>query len=136
MHLLLSRDYPGNVRELENFIERGVVFCNSRTLSVKDLQLDSDGDSFYQPVEEDLGRLSFKDAKDRMINRFHSQYIMALLRESGGNISKAADMAGIQRQYLHRLMKEAGSRRSRSRRNPACPEPQLSRASSRHPLTR
>jgi DNA-binding NtrC family response regulator len=33
---------------------------------------------------------------------------MALLRESGGNISRAADMAGIQRQYLHRLMKEAG----------------------------
>jgi DNA-binding NtrC family response regulator len=30
------------------------------------------------------------------------------LRESGGNISRAAEMAGIQRQYLHRLMKEAG----------------------------
>ena len=43
-----------------------------------------------------------------MIDRFHQRYIMSLLRESGGNISKAADMAGIQRQYLHRLMKEAG----------------------------
>jgi DNA-binding NtrC family response regulator len=108
MHLLLSRDYPGNVRELENLLERGVIFCNSRTLGVKELQLDGEGGSFYAPVEEDLGRLSFKEAKDRMIDRFHSQYIMALLRESGGNISKAADMAGIQRQYLHRLMKEAG----------------------------
>jgi DNA-binding NtrC family response regulator len=108
MHLLLSKDYPGNVRELENLIERGIVFCNSRTLAAKDLQLDCDAATFYPSVEEDLGRLSFKDAKDRMISRFHSQYIMALLRESGGNISKAAEMAGIQRQYLHRLMKEAG----------------------------
>ncbi|MBN1104428.1 MAG: sigma-54-dependent Fis family transcriptional regulator [Deltaproteobacteria bacterium] len=108
MQLLMSRDYPGNVRELENIIERGVIFCNSGTLTVKDLQLDSDSESFYPDLREDLGRLSFKDAKDRMINRFHTQYIMSLLRESGGNISKAADMAGIQRQYLHRLMKEAG----------------------------
>jgi len=55
-----------------------------------------------------MGCLSFKEAKDRMINIFHNQYITSLLRESGGNISKAAEMAGIQRQYLHRLMKEAG----------------------------
>ncbi|MEW6668465.1 MAG: sigma-54 dependent transcriptional regulator [Thermodesulfobacteriota bacterium] len=108
MHLLLSMDYPGNVRELENILERGVVFCNSRALGVKELQLDTEGESFYPPVEENLGRLSFKDAKDRMISRFHTQYIMALLRESGGNISRAAEMAGIQRQYLHRLMKDAG----------------------------
>jgi DNA-binding NtrC family response regulator len=108
MHLLMSRDYPGNVRELENIIERGIIFCNSDTLTVKDLQLDSDAESFYPDLGEELGRLSFKDAKDRMINRFHTQYIMSLLRESGGNISKAAEMAGIQRQYLHRLMKEAG----------------------------
>jgi len=108
MHLLLSRDYPGNVRELENIMERGVIFCTSNTLSVKDLQLQNDMESFYPDMVEDLGRLSFKDAKDRMIAQFHNQYIMALLRESGGNISKAAEMAGIQRQYLHRLMKEAG----------------------------
>jgi DNA-binding NtrC family response regulator len=43
-----------------------------------------------------------------MIDLFHNQYIMALLRESGGNISRAAEIAGIQRQYLHRLMKEVG----------------------------
>ncbi|MCJ7593189.1 MAG: sigma-54 dependent transcriptional regulator, partial [Desulfobacterales bacterium] len=108
MQVLLSREYPGNVRELENFIERGVIFATSKTLTPKDLHLDGDEASFYQAAGEDMARLSFKDAKDRVIERFHSQYIMALLRESGGNISKAAETAGIQRQYLHRLMKEAG----------------------------
>lgn len=108
MHILLSREYPGNVRELENIIERGVIFCNSNTLAVKDLQLDSENPAFYPEADAEMGKLSFKEAKDRMIDRFHSIYIMSLLRESGGNISKAAELAGIQRQYLHRLMKEAG----------------------------
>jgi DNA-binding NtrC family response regulator len=108
MQALLSRDYPGNVRELENTIERGVIFCTSNTLALKDLQLDTEGQSLYPHLGEDVARLSFKEAKDKMISLFHNQYIMALLRESGGNISKAAETAGIQRQYLHRLMKEAG----------------------------
>jgi DNA-binding NtrC family response regulator len=55
-----------------------------------------------------MHRLSFREAKNRMISMFHEQYIRSLLGESGGNISRAAQMAGIQRQYLHRLMKEAG----------------------------
>jgi DNA-binding NtrC family response regulator len=108
MQVLVSGEYPGNVRELENIIERGVIFCASKTLTLKDLQLDTEEDIFYPQLTEDMGRLSFKEAKEKMIDRFHNQYIMALLRESGGNISRAADMAGIQRQYLHRLMKEAG----------------------------
>jgi len=53
-------------------------------------------------------RLSFKEAKDKVISLFHAQYIRLLLRESNGNISRAAEQAGIQRQYLHRLMKESG----------------------------
>jgi DNA-binding NtrC family response regulator len=108
MQALVSREYPGNVRELENLIERGVIFCNSKTLVLKDLQLDAEGETLYPHLSEDLARLSFKEAKDKMISLFHNQYIMSLLRESSGNISKAAETAGIQRQYLHRLMKEVG----------------------------
>jgi DNA-binding NtrC family response regulator len=108
MQVLISGEYPGNVRELENIIERGIIFCTSKALTPKDLQLDWEEEDFYPQFTGDIGRLSFKEAKEKMIDRFHNQYIMALLRESGGNISRAADMAGIQRQYLHRLMKEAG----------------------------
>jgi DNA-binding NtrC family response regulator len=108
MHALMGREYPGNVRELENIIERGVIFCTGDTLKVKDLHLDAEGTSFFPELTEEVARLSFKEAKDKMIDLFHNQYIMALLRESGGNISRAAEIAGIQRQYLHRLMKEAG----------------------------
>ncbi|MFO7460373.1 MAG: sigma-54 dependent transcriptional regulator [Desulfatiglandales bacterium] len=108
MQALFSRDYPGNVRELENIIERGVIFCASKTLTLKDLHLDAEGESIFPNLTEETATLSFKDAKDKMISLFHRQYIMSLLQHSGGNISKAAEAAGIQRQYLHRLMNQAG----------------------------
>ncbi|MBW2096670.1 MAG: sigma-54-dependent Fis family transcriptional regulator [Deltaproteobacteria bacterium] len=108
MQGLLTRDFPGNVRELENIIERGVIFCQTDTLQVKDLFLDDERPAFFPDPDQGISRLSFRKAKDKMIRAFHEQYIQLLLRESNGNISKAAELAGIQRQYLHRLMKEAG----------------------------
>ncbi|MBL7175445.1 MAG: sigma-54-dependent Fis family transcriptional regulator [Desulfobacteraceae bacterium] len=108
MQALLSQEFPGNVRELENIIERGVIFCRTNTLESKDLFPDSEQWSFYPDLDQDISRLSFKEAKEMMINLFHKHYIQLLLRESSGNISRAAEIAGIQRQYLHRLMKEEG----------------------------
>jgi len=109
MHILMSEEFPGNVRELENIIERGVVFCRTDTLKVKDLFLENDQGQFFPGSNQDIiYRLSFKKAKDKVISLFHAQYIRSLLKESNGNVSKAAEQAGIQRQYLHRLMKESG----------------------------
>jgi len=108
MQAFLFHEFPGNVRELENIIERGVIFCTTDSLDAKNLFLDKEHETFYPDLDQGASRLSFKDAKDRMILMFHEQYIRSLLRESKGNISKAAELAGIQRQYLHRLMKESG----------------------------
>ena len=43
-----------------------------------------------------------------MLDIFHRQYVEVLLQENNGNVSRAAEKSGIQRQYFHRLMKEAG----------------------------
>ena len=104
--ILLHQEFPGNVRELENIIERGVIFCKTDTLALKDLFLGDEQENLCTSMDEDLYRLPFREAKEMMINLFHKQYIRTLLRETKGNISKAAETAGIQRQYLHRLMKE------------------------------
>lgn len=108
MQALMAQEYPGNVRELENVIERGVIFCNSRELGIKNLGLDSPQAtfSFRALNQEDILHLPFKEAKEEMIRRFHKDYVQTLLSESGGNVSRAAESAGIQRQYLHRIMKE------------------------------
>ena len=106
MRAMMQYDFPGNVRELENIIERGVIYCRSDSLMPEDLCLD---DSRFMPMEDmdqDLFQLSFKEAKEKMNSLFHKQYMRTLLMENHGNISHAANAAGIQRQYLHRLMKE------------------------------
>lgn len=101
--------FSGNVRELENMIERGVIFCRSDTLEINDI--------FSAPVENrkndtatdpDIFSMPFREAKEAAITEFYRRYIRGLLSDSDGNISRAAEKAGIQRQYLHRLIKEAG----------------------------
>jgi len=108
MQALMACDFPGNVRELENIIERGVIFCDTDTLEMEDLLLESESPAFFIQEKPDIYKLPFKEAKDMMTDLFHMQYIRRLLTESGGNISKAAEIAGIQRQYLHRLLKDTG----------------------------
>lgn len=108
MHVLMSYEFPGNVRELENIIERGVIFCRTNTLSVEDLQMEGKPLGTIGGYGADVSELPFREAKDRAIAHFHSQYVYRLLEQSAGNVSRAAMTAGIKRQYLHRLMKEAG----------------------------
>ncbi len=119
LEALKAQEFPGNIRELENSIERGVIFCTGDTLTLSDLGLSHLPEPLVPdplpgmpptitpglPLEKSL--TNFKDAKEESIRIFHEHYIRSLLTASQGNISKAAEMAGIQRQYLHRLMKES-----------------------------
>ena len=108
MRVLMAYEFPGNVRELENIIERGVIFCRGNSLTVADLQMEGPAAAASPLLESQMAELPFREAKDRAIQYFHHQYIRRLLEQHGGNISRAAEAAGIQRQYLHRLIKEAG----------------------------
>ena len=106
MRLLMAHDYKGNVRELENIIERGVIFCRGSALEPGDLSLENPPEQLLPAMDPLMADLSFKEAKENMLQRFHRDYIEMLLEKAGGNISRAAEMAGIQRQYLHRLIKD------------------------------
>jgi DNA-binding NtrC family response regulator len=107
LQALTAGQFPGNVRELENIIERGVIFCTGDTLTLSDLGLSGPKGGTMPELKRGAAMMNFKDAKEENIRLFHERYIMELLTESHGNISRAAEIAGIQRQYLHRLMKES-----------------------------
>jgi len=107
MNVMGARDWPGNIRELENVIERGVILSLSEMLQVSDLFPADQPTIFNFDLHEDVFQAPFKDAKDQVIANFHAEYIRRVLARFGGNVSLAAKECGLKRPYLHRLMKES-----------------------------
>ena len=92
--------WPGNIRQLENAIERALVMGNGKEFRVGDLPKDVE-DSETGTVE--TGK-SLKDAQDI----FKKSYVIKTLAKVGGNRTRAAENLEIQRTYLSRLIKELG----------------------------
>jgi two-component system response regulator GlrR len=95
MQKLMLHDWPGNVRELENTIQYAIAMTNSDTL------------------KDDL-ILQTKNGQDELLTLqqaragFEKKYLQNLLKITGGNVSKAAELAGKYRADLYNLMKKHG----------------------------
>ena len=91
---LKEYDFPGNVRELRNMIERAMIFCNTQTLSPVDFQLS--------------GSKNGKSARSVVLNLDEQEQnlILQALNECGYNQVLAAKMLGISRDSLIRRMKK------------------------------
>ena len=121
MEWLAARNWPGNIRELENTIERAVIMTTGETVDTEDLFGPAEENRSVPPspvaASEDIFELPFKEAKDKLIEEFQAMYIARALARNSGNVSQAAKELGVKRQYLHRLMKDADLE-SRSFRKP------------------
>ena len=100
LSLLMNYDFPGNVRELENIIERGVALANSNIIEIAHLP-------------EDLRELSIrtfrkKEGKIPSLENQEMEYIKWVLNEVGGNKTNAAQILGIDRVSLWRKLKKYG----------------------------
>jgi transcriptional regulator with GAF, ATPase, and Fis domain len=100
-----KHEWPGNVRELRNYVERSIVLQTARISALPSSRSSSSLDANEVDV-----RVPFKVAKDALIDGFERSYVRAVLEACGGNMTKAARMAGIDRMYLHRLVQKLGSR--------------------------
>src|SRR5437763_101368 len=116
---LCAHNWRGNVRELQNAIEHVAVIVEPGTeIRPEDLQLTGEGES---PATANPASListlleeSYHAARDRVIAQFERQYLTWLVNRAGGNMSKAARIAGVDRTTLYRLMERHGLQRSPS----------------------
>lgn len=102
--------WVGNVRELENVIERSVVLATSNIVQARDLPPRVLGESFYvssTETETDLSQYNYQEAKERAFAAFNRSYLSTLLRQSKGNISYAAAKAGMDRSNFKKILKKA-----------------------------
>lgn len=102
MKELVKHDWPGNVREIKNFIERIYILTEEDVVDVHDLAFaglnQKEGGTFYA----DAG--NFREAR----SMFEKEYIIKKINENNGNISKTAEAIGLERSYLHRKIKSFG----------------------------
>jgi DNA-binding NtrC family response regulator len=101
MQRLVEYDYPGNIRELSNFIERGVALTQGNTLDIEHLP-------------QSLGALTVRVFKPEMattpttLGEQEAEHILQVLKMADGNRTQAAKMLGIDRVSLWRKLKKLG----------------------------
>lgn len=94
---LITHDWPGNIRELRNLVERLVIMTASDTIDKVGLDVGAAQSDYF--VIDDL-----KQARET----FEKDYIEAKLRQYDWNISKTAEAIGVERSNLHRKLKSLG----------------------------
>ena len=97
MAFLTQYDWPGNIRELENAMERAVVVGSSDRILAEDLP-----ESVLETAKSgSCAPAKYHDA----IRKLKKQLIMAALDQSNGSVTDAATLLGVHANYLHRLMR-------------------------------
>ncbi len=99
---LVSQDWPGNVRELRNAVERAVLMQDAELWQELTAEPATTTEAVYHFDEG----LSFRAAKERGIAHWERWYLGELMQRSGGNLSKAARDAHMDRTHLRELLRK------------------------------
>jgi DNA-binding NtrC family response regulator len=118
METLVAYPWPGNIRELENVIERAVLFCDAQKLGAGDLPPEIRGIPAMANVtlpEADLkaalaGEGGLKEHVKVAMSRLEKELVSRALQQTSGNVTHAARLLKISRKGLQLKMKELGLR--------------------------
>ncbi len=119
LQCLLRRPWKGNIRELQNTINRAVLLCRDNYITPADL-IDPEAGESLAPFEginnsSCLLTMTYKEAKQEVVENFTRSYLSHVLTDSKGNVSAAARSCGMERQALQRLMRRYGIKSSNFR---------------------
>ena len=104
---LAARGWPGNVRELRNYIERTASLGLTPESHAPPARLALPAALLESLIPFDM---PLKDARDAWTESFENVYAQVLLRRTGGNVRRAAELAGVNRRFMQRLIARLGLR--------------------------
>ncbi len=110
MAALQTHDWPGNVRQLRNVVERLLILGSDSeedTIGVELLPAEVGGSApavSRGPGSEHIISLPLREAREL----FEREYLIAQINRFGGNISRTAAFIGMERSALHRKLKTLG----------------------------
>jgi two-component system response regulator PilR (NtrC family) len=102
LRALRAYAFPGNVRELENVLERAMTLCEGAVIGADDLQLRSPGESTFDGEIETTAEL------DSALHEIERKRIVAALEQAGGNKTAAAKLLGISFRSLRYRLEKLG----------------------------
>ncbi|HET98052.1 MAG TPA: sigma-54-dependent Fis family transcriptional regulator [Desulfurivibrio alkaliphilus] len=108
---IARRDWPGNVRELQNFVRRVVLFAPEREISLAEIKAVGDGGGRFggqapgPAAAGDGGIEPYLRCRDQLVERFTDDYVRQLLTVCEGNVTRAAETAGLSRAALQKILR-------------------------------
>lgn len=98
LEFMISYDWPGNIRQLDNFIHRAVALCNGKYIKFDDMAFEKEIE-FINPKGIDL---------EKEIENIEKQYIKQALKQTNGSISKASKLLNIKERALRYKIEKYG----------------------------
>ena len=99
MRAILSHEWKGEIRELENIIERAVIFCKGEMITLQELP------STFKPKMDEID-FSFSGSLDDSVRKFERDFILRALENNENNKEKTADALKVGLSTLYRKLKE------------------------------
>ena len=99
---LLEYPWAGNVREMQNIIGRAYFLSVDQIIHRRDLPIPHLDKSIA--INREILSLSYKDAKELVLEKFEVEYLSYYLKKNQGNISRTAEECGLDRRSIHRLI--------------------------------
>jgi PAS domain S-box-containing protein len=115
--LLIGYDYPGNIRELRNILQKAAIKTTNAIITPDLLDLDQFSNIYNNPLADRRRSQRESDREQRSISELEARHIKSLLQQFNGHRARVADVLKISERTLYRKLKQYGLRDVGKNRN-------------------